>query len=199
MSRAPSLFKLALEAELVPYVAERFPKPTSSSLQGCEGIGGFAVFIGKGQEVGSGDIELRIILSCRRARPRGHWSGMWGSQWRIMFVPEQKDPAQLGGIVEFKTHYAEDSNVHFRRKLVRKTKIVETTNPEKWAREVVAAIARIEDEFHGVTEDVSLGLGVGALKSLRRVLPLSKERFDWRPIRHALVRDMKSVEHKGDR
>mmetsp|Transcript_87948 Transcript_87948/g.221896 ORF Transcript_87948/g.221896 Transcript_87948/m.221896 type:complete len:144 (+) Transcript_87948:669-1100(+) len=138
------------------------------------------------------------MLSSRRSRKQGQWGGNWCSQWRILFDPGQEKPADLGGVIEFKTHYSEDGNVHFRRKHIRKTKVYETTDPEKWAKEVVDAIRKIEDEFHNGTDDVCTGMGAGALKSLRRVLPLTKERFDWRPMRHALVQDMKSVEGKAD-
>mmetsp|Transcript_85330 Transcript_85330/g.275386 ORF Transcript_85330/g.275386 Transcript_85330/m.275386 type:complete len:337 (+) Transcript_85330:102-1112(+) len=188
-------YKDALDVELDLYIAQRYPPAKNGAFQGCEGLSGASVYSLGGKDIGD-DIELRIVLASKRIRRAGFWAGNWTSQWRIVFVPEQKEPVILGGVLEFKTHYAEDSNIHFNRKATKKTKIHETADPEKWAKEVVAAMKEIEDEFHHATEDICLNMGAGALKAMRRVLPLSKERFDWRPIRHSLVRDMKNVETK---
>mmetsp|Transcript_11489 Transcript_11489/g.25282 ORF Transcript_11489/g.25282 Transcript_11489/m.25282 type:complete len:336 (+) Transcript_11489:99-1106(+) len=188
-------FKDALDAELDDYLARRYPSDSMGALHGCEGLSGASVYSLVGKDIGD-DIELRIILASRRIRKAGSWAGNWTSQWRIVFVPEQKEPVMLGGVLEFKTHYAEDSNIHFSRKCVKKAKIHETSDPEVWAKEVTAAIQKIEDDFQNATDDLCSGMGSGALKAMRRVFPLSKERFDWRPIRHQLVRDMKNAETK---
>lgn len=188
-------FQDALDAELDGYVSQRYPTSKRGALHGCEGHSGAAVFVVIGKDPGD-DIELRILLASKRVRKAGYWAGNWSSQWRVVFSPEQKDPMILGGVLEFKTHYSEDSNVHFNRKAIRKAKIQETSSPEKWAKEMVAAVKKIEDEFQQATDDVCANMGSGALKAMRRVLPMSKERFDWRPIRHSLVKDMKNAEAK---
>ncbi|CAJ1362888.1 unnamed protein product [Effrenium voratum] len=156
------------------------------------GAAAFTLYSSQGQEVG-GDIELTAILAARRARPRGLWAGAWTSQWRTVFEPGQAEPVKMVGIIEFVSHYAEDGNVHFRRKAECRASISETTDPEKFAKLVVQIIQSEEDKFQEATEDQCQTLCDGALRSLRRALPVSKERFDWRPLRHALVKDMKAV------
>eukprot|EP00418_Pyrodinium_bahamense_P051009 CAMPEP_0179179658 /NCGR_PEP_ID=MMETSP0796-20121207/88919_1 /TAXON_ID=73915 /ORGANISM="Pyrodinium bahamense, Strain pbaha01" /LENGTH=264 /DNA_ID=CAMNT_0020883327 /DNA_START=129 /DNA_END=923 /DNA_ORIENTATION=+ len=184
-------FQAALQRKLDCYLASHFP-----TSDGRDGRATGIVYTSHGKDIG-GDIELRVIISSYRARPRGYWAGIWSSQWRIVFVPEQPEPAKLAGLIEFKTHYTEDGNVHFHRKAIKSAKVAETTDCEKFATELMAAIGRLEEEFHANTEEVCDSYGTGALKAMRRVLPLSKERFDWRPIRHALVRDMKAVGKEG--
>lgn len=187
-------FRKALQHELDVYVADRFPPATMTT---GEGHSAGAAFNFKGKDVGGGDIELHIVVSSGRTRPRGFWAGSWGSTWRILFVAGQAEPAKLTGLVEFTAHYAEDGNVHFARR-VRKTAVVkETEDPAKFASEVVAAIILLEDEAHEAAEDSCSSFGVGPLKSMRRVLPVSKQRFDWRPTRQALVRDMKNATKEG--
>jgi len=181
-------FQAAVQAELDAYLARHFP-PSDGTAAG-------SVYVSHGKDIG-GDIELRIVISSRRARPRGFWAGSWSSQWRILFVPEQQDPAKLAGIIEFKSHYAEDGNVHFRRKATKVAKVTETADYGQFATELLATIGRLESEFHEATEDVCESFGTGTLKAMRRALPLTKERFDWRPTRHALVRDMKAAEKEG--
>lgn len=180
-------FQQALQKEVDGYVAEHFPAG--------DGVACGSVYLNPGKEPG-GNIELRVYISSQRARARGYWTGAWTSQWRIVFTPGQRSSAQLAGIVEFKTHYAEDGNVHFRRKATKVGKVAETSDCEAFASELVAEVARFEEDFHAHTEDICETYGAGALKAMRRVLPISKERFDWRPIRHSLVRDMKAAAGK---
>lgn len=181
-------FQEAAQRELDRYLAAHFPPGN--------GLAAGIVYTSHGKDIG-GDIELRVIISSRRSRPLGCWAGTWSSQWRVVFLPGQKEPAKLGGIIEFRTHYAEDGNVHFRRKATRLTKVAETTDCRKFAAKLLAAIGRCEEEFQLGTDELCESFGAGALKAMRRVLPLSKERFDWRPIRHALVRDMKVAGKEG--
>ncbi|CAE7877763.1 CAPZA1 [Symbiodinium sp. KB8] len=138
-----------------------------------------------------------MIVAARRARPRGLWSGTWTSQWRTLFEPGQAEPVKMVGVLEFISHYAEDGNVHFRRRAESRSSVSETSDPAKFAVEVVKAIRREEDSFQESTEDQCDSLCDGTLRALRRTLPVSKERFDWRPSRHALVRDLKAAGKDG--
>jgi len=180
-------FKEALGIELKKYLDESYAEEGGTTT----GAAAFTLYSKKGKEVG-GDIELGIIISARRARPRGLWSGSWSSQWRTLFVPGQAEAAKLIGIIEFNSHYAEEGNVHFRRRLECSVQIPETKDATTFARLVVKQIQGNEDTFQTATEDQCNSLCDGAVKALRRALPVSKERFDWRPLRHALVRDMKA-------
>eukprot|EP00927_Polykrikos_kofoidii_P050999 TRINITY_DN44817_c0_g1_i1.p1 TRINITY_DN44817_c0_g1~~TRINITY_DN44817_c0_g1_i1.p1 ORF type:complete len:338 (-),score=57.83 TRINITY_DN44817_c0_g1_i1:124-1137(-) len=179
-------FRLALEREMDKYVAERYPGRIGDGLA-CSVVHSFM-----GEEIG-GDIEIRFYISTRRSRPKGQWAGQWISQWRALFNPEQETPAKVVGTIEFSSHYAEEANVQFNRKLSKTGKVSETTDPDIFARQVRELVASFEDEFHRNTEDVCACWNHGPLKSLRRVLPLTKERFDWRPMRHQIVKEMKAA------
>mmetsp|Transcript_81031 Transcript_81031/g.156489 ORF Transcript_81031/g.156489 Transcript_81031/m.156489 type:complete len:320 (+) Transcript_81031:111-1070(+) len=181
-------FRQAAQRELDRYIAAHFPMADGNAA-GC-------VLTSHGKDI-DGDVELRIFISSHRARHQGHWAGYWTSQWRIIFVPGQQDPVKFGGIIEFKTHYGEDGNVHFRRKVTKMSKVSELKNTQEFAVQLVTEIGRLETEFHEATDDFCDTFGPEALKAIRRVLPISKERFDWRPIRHALVRDMKAAGKEG--
>lgn len=171
-------FKEALHLELKRYLDESYVAEGGTTT----GAAAFTLYSKKGKEVG-GDIELGIIISARRARPRGLWSGSWSSQWRTLFVPGQAEAAKLLGIIEFTSHYAEEGNVHFRRRVECHASVPETKEPTKFAELVVKQIERDEAKFHLATQDSCDTLCDGAVKALRRALPVSKERFDWRPLR----------------
>ncbi|CAE8599503.1 unnamed protein product [Polarella glacialis] len=189
-------FKIALEVELDRYITERYGERSGGSSSSSSGAAASAVHVFKGKEVG-GSVGLNILISSRQARPRGLWAGAWSSNWRVSFKPGQAEPVKLAGMIEFTTHYSEDGNVQFKRTAKPRAAIQETMDPGRFALAMVAAIRGLEDKFHEATEVHCETFGEESLKSLRRVLPLSKERFDWRPLRHALVRDMKAIGKEG--
>jgi len=98
-------------------------------------------------------------------------------------------------MLEFSSHYAEDGNVHFTRRISKQAKVSELTSPDKFAQNVISVVAGVEDDFHRTSEEVCMGLGRGPVKALRKVLPVAKERFDWRPLRHQFVREIKEARH----
>merc|ERR1712194_72609 len=98
-------FKKALQRELDTYMAERYPPPVYGTMPASEGPAGGSVFSLRSKD---GQLDLRIMLSSRRSRPRGFWTGNWASQWRMLFARGQQEPAELAGIIELRTHYAED-------------------------------------------------------------------------------------------
>jgi len=195
-ARAAAAFRCELQAALDAYLRGHFPD-AGGVHAGCSGQAAVSVFEGDSTAGGDGKVELRVVLSCQRERPQGRWVGSWISQWRIVFTPGQPASGAMTGVVELRTHYAEDCNVHARHKEVRKAKIKETVDPAKFAQEVRDTLQDMEDEHHGAVEDFSAN--AGGLKSLRRVLPLTKERFDWRPLRLKLMRDMReNAEHPAE-
>eukprot|EP00929_Paragymnodinium_shiwhaense_P069054 TRINITY_DN34841_c0_g1_i1.p1 TRINITY_DN34841_c0_g1~~TRINITY_DN34841_c0_g1_i1.p1 ORF type:complete len:335 (-),score=90.57 TRINITY_DN34841_c0_g1_i1:140-1144(-) len=179
-------FRTALENALDQYVKERYPGKVG------EGIAGSAVYSSMGEDIG-GDIEIRFFISSRRSRPKGMWAGQWTSQWRIVFTPDQEPPAKIVGLFEFASHYAEDGNVHFSRRISKQAKVTELSTAEGFAKDIVGVVAALEDDFHRTSEECCLGLGRGPIKALRKVFPVAKERFDWRPQRHQFVREIKEA------
>lgn len=182
-------YRDAVEIELDAYLAGHFPQAGGAI------AGGAAYLESSGSTPGS--FTVRIAISSRQCRPRGYWAGTWASSWSVTFDPQGKGPVVVEGTICFATHYAEDGNVHFRRKVDRSESIACAADAASFGRDLVRAVRNAEEAFHSETDDLCSAFGGGSLKVMRRVLPLSKERFDWRPIRHALVRDMKDASKDG--
>jgi len=184
-------YRLAVERELDAYQAKHF---SSSSQINPNRLAACAVYShGRGAQNAVFDVCLQIAVSSRHARPRACWAGSWGSTWSISFTPGQAKQAVLAGQVVFMSHYCEESNVQMQRRHKVRSMVTASTDAAVFARNVVAAIGDAEDSFQENTDDLCASFGNGVLKGLRRVLPLSRERFDWKPLRHALVRDMKEA------
>eukprot|EP00928_Gymnodinium_smaydae_P001613 TRINITY_DN10585_c0_g1_i1.p1 TRINITY_DN10585_c0_g1~~TRINITY_DN10585_c0_g1_i1.p1 ORF type:complete len:388 (+),score=55.71 TRINITY_DN10585_c0_g1_i1:87-1250(+) len=179
-------FRHSVDENLQKYVTHVHPQ-----LFG-EGVAGTAIYNNLGKEVG-GDVELHLFISSCRGRPQGNWSGHWRSTWKINFVPGQATPAKLQGSLVFECSYLENANTNLVKKLGKTAIISKLSDPDEFGVEVAKSIKEIEDQFHASLEECLVGLHSGPLKALRRQLPLAKERFDWRPLRHAFVRDMKEA------
>lgn len=173
-------FREAVDTQLGSYVNEYFPPR--------DGLAAKVVYATPSKHAKG--IALHIVIASRRSRRRGHWAGIWRSEWTVDFVPG--DPvARLEGDIEFIMHYSEAGNMHLRRKAHRHAEVDDTDNQDRFACGLVEAIAELEEGFHISMHSACVTFGATKLKAMRRTLPVSKERFDWRPVRHALARDMR--------
>uniref|UniRef100_A0A7S1A8A3 F-actin-capping protein subunit alpha n=1 Tax=Noctiluca scintillans TaxID=2966 RepID=A0A7S1A8A3_NOCSC len=163
------------ELELYPFASGR-----------CPAVAGNAVYLDESDAIG-----LRVVRSSRCTRPQGFWSVRWSSTWHVTWAIGQDAPIVACGRIDFRTHYGEDGNMHFRHGDEKTVCVKETSDPAAFARELISWIRKAEGQF--VDEVTELCAGFGGLKSFRRTLSLSKERFDWRPVRHALIRDVKGA------
>merc|ERR1712232_218513 len=184
-------YREALQKKLNEYMAKTYPGKVG------EGVAGAAVYSKPPDDImdTANDVELIFYISAWRSRAKGHWSGMWYSKWACDFKLGERP--KLVGELQFTSHFAEDGNSSFNRRMATRTTLPESIDEDEsdeFAYAVMEVVAAIEHKFHQLTEDVCLGLNRGAFKAMRRVLPVTKERFDWRPIRHALVRDIKAAD-----
>eukprot|EP00930_Biecheleria_cincta_P035131 TRINITY_DN24196_c0_g1_i1.p1 TRINITY_DN24196_c0_g1~~TRINITY_DN24196_c0_g1_i1.p1 ORF type:complete len:331 (-),score=60.59 TRINITY_DN24196_c0_g1_i1:23-1015(-) len=196
-NEAAEPFREALQTKLDAYIAERFVPRGRRGASSDAGAAVGIVYKGRAGEAGGDSVELDIVISASRAKQRGLCAGSWSSQWRSTFIPGQEQPAKLLGLLEFNGHYAEDSNVLFKHAAKQQALINETQDPVKWAETVTNLIRSLEDGFHAAAESSCDHFGDGLLKSFRRALPVTKEKFDWRPIRHALVHDVRIKREDG--
>lgn len=183
-------YKLALDRALGPYVLERCPKSSNGPSVEQGTTAGVSTSLSAGTKVKEGRYDVRVEIASRKFRDAGFWAGCWNSTWKVEFAPGEDEPTTLAGSIYFKSHYREECNVHFDRKISRKLNTSPANDAERWATDVIAAIKSAEDQFQGQSDEM-LSSSFGQLKAMRRVLPLSGERFDWRPLRRTLVRDMR--------
>lgn len=179
---------MAIQQELDVYVTEHYSR--------SEGIAGGVVHAIEGSDPQT--MDMHIIISSRRSRPRGYWAGMWGSTWNFNFTPGKYNVVSLNGKMSFTSYYSEDGNVHFQRSDQHNCEVNPGRRDVSFAKELIKAIDLAETAFHEATEVACVTVASRSLKAMRRVLSVSKERFDWRPTRHALVHEIRQLsEHRG--
>uniref|UniRef100_A0A803KP06 F-actin-capping protein subunit alpha n=1 Tax=Chenopodium quinoa TaxID=63459 RepID=A0A803KP06_CHEQI len=93
-------FRCALDAEVMKYASEAYPKGFS------------AVYCVKGKDVeepGS-DFELVVVISAARLSPNNFCNGSWRSIWNVEFKDEDQ-MVEIRGILQVGAHYFEEGNV----------------------------------------------------------------------------------------
>lgn len=108
-----------------------------------------------------------MILVGTRSNPASFWSGRWRSIYTF-------DGSSLTGRIHIDIHYYEDGNVRFTSSKPMQSATSRT--------QIGATIAKWEQDFHESVLDEFDGLNEGAFKSLRRQLPITRQRMDWQKI-----------------
>ncbi|KAI0449899.1 2-oxoisovalerate dehydrogenase beta subunit [Xylaria acuta] len=115
------------------------------------------------------DTKVAIIIVANKYSPNNYWNG----RWRSLYI---YDPASgsLEGSIKVDVHYYEDGNV---RLLTNKpvTSSVSSDTGAGICKEVAAGEKKYQEELNkGFTS-----LSEGAFKSLRRQLPVTRQKIEW--------------------
>jgi len=171
------------------------------------------------EEKSRGTYPLAIVIASRNLNLKNFWGCSWSSEWRVMVKFENAAGTSLAaagcaGTVESCAHHFEEGNVQLRshkdvRFEVESKEALKSV--DKLAVEIVQRIKTIESALHDRTVAATtpstsatstasahapmttvdgLPLNEGALKECRRVFPISRETFDWNPLRHVLAREI---------
>ncbi|KAM1549345.1 hypothetical protein ACFX1Z_010409 [Malus domestica] len=172
-------FRCALDAEILKYVGEAYPKGVCS------------VYCGNGKDVeGPGfDFELVVVISAARHSPQNFCNGSWRSVWSIEFKDEIQ-MLELKGKLQVGAHYFEEGNVQ----LDAKHECKDTTifqSSEDSAIAISNIIRQHETEYLTSLEASYSNLPDTTFKDLRRKLPVTRTLFPWQnTLQFSLTRDI---------
>ncbi|KAF9622066.1 hypothetical protein IFM89_029350 [Coptis chinensis] len=160
-------FRCALDAEIVKYVGEAYPK----------GICSVYCTNGKDVEEPGFDFEFVMLISAARHSPQNFCNGSWRSIWKIEF----KDDLQiieLRGTLQVGAHYFEEGNVQLDANHECKDSTM-LQSPEDCAVSIANIIRHHETEYLASLETSYLNLPDTTFKDLRRKLPVTRTLFPW--------------------
>ncbi|KAK4282780.1 hypothetical protein QN277_014114 [Acacia crassicarpa] len=172
-------FRCALDAEILKYVGEAYPKGVCS------------VYCANGKDVeGLGsDFELVVVISASKHSPQNFCNGSWRSVWNILF----KDDLQIvevQGKMQVGAHYFEEGNVQLDTKHECKDSTLFQA-PEDCALSISSIICHHETEYLASLEASYLNLSDSTFKDLRRKLPVTRTLFPWHnTLQFSLTRDL---------
>ncbi|KAI8548088.1 hypothetical protein RHMOL_Rhmol07G0245200 [Rhododendron molle] len=172
-------YRCALDAEIMKYVGEAYPKGVCS------------VYCARGKDVeepGS-DFELVVVISAARHSPQNFCNGSWRSIWNVEF----KDDVQIvevRGRMQVGAHYFEEGNVQ----LDAKHEFQDSTlfqSPDDLAISLTNIIRHHETEYLASLQASYSNLPDTTFKDLRRKLPVTRTLFPWHnTLQFSLTRDI---------
>ena len=114
---------------------------------------------------------IAILLVANKYSPQNFWNGRWRSTYTL-------DPSagSLSGTIKVDVHYYEDGNV--RMSTSKKVEVASAGSAEAAVRE----IAKVENKFQEELNRAFVNLAEGSFKSLRRQLPVTRQRVEWEKI-----------------
>lgn len=132
--------------------------------------------------------EIHVIISSESVQLRNFWSGRWRAQYTI--VPSGSS-AKLSGSVKIRCHYFEDGNLQLHQDKNFPTTAVSYSDPASFASNTVQLITKLETDLQAGLEAMYGTMNDETFKEMRRVLPLSKEKFKWNAAAHKMVRNLR--------
>ncbi|KHG19136.1 hypothetical protein F383_00236 [Gossypium arboreum] len=164
-------YRCALEAEILKYVAEAYPKGSCSVY--CTN--------GKDVEEPGSDFDLVVVIAAARLSPQNFCNGSWRTIWNIEFKDDIQK-LELNGKLQVGAHYFEEGNVQ----LDTKHECRDSTmfqSPDDTAISVANLIRRHETAYMASLEESYFKLSDNTFKDLRRKLPITRTLFPWRSTR----------------
>ncbi|KAL7235239.1 hypothetical protein ACSBR1_018681 [Camellia fascicularis] len=172
-------YRCVLDAELMKYVGEAYPKGVHSVY--CVG--------GKDVEEPGSDFELVVVISAARHSPQNFCNGSWRSIWNVEF----KDDLQIvdvRGRIEVGAHYFEEGNVQLDAKHECKDSTIFQSADDS-AISLTNIIRHHETEYLAALQASYSNLPDSTFKDLRRKLPVTRTLFPWHnTMQFSLTRDI---------
>ncbi|SMQ49882.1 unnamed protein product [Zymoseptoria tritici ST99CH_1A5] len=119
----------------------------------------------------SSDSAIALALVANKYSPKNMWNGRWRSTYT--FTPSS---STLSGTVKADVHYYEDGNV---RMSTSKKLELSVGSSGGSAEGVVREIAKAENKFQEELNRAFGTLAEGSFKSLRRQLPVTRQKIEW--------------------
>ncbi|KAL2566903.1 hypothetical protein AAZV13_19G195200 [Glycine max] len=137
-------FRCNLDAEILKYVEETYPK----------GFCSVYCVSGKDVEGPGADFELAVVISAARHSPQNFCNGSWCSVWNIEFKDE-KQTVEVKGKMQVGAHYFEEGNVQLDAKHECKDATLFQA-PEDCALAITSIIRHHETEYLASLEVLTL-------------------------------------------
>ncbi|PAV17001.1 F-actin capping alpha subunit [Pyrrhoderma noxium] len=122
--------------------------------------------------------KFTIQIVANKYNPQNYWSGRWRSEYKI-----DLDSRRVDGKILVNVHYYEQGNVqlsttHDSSFMIPPT-ISLSTPPKQTAEKILAIIEHEESKYQNSLSDAYQEMSEKTFKSLRRALPLTRQKLDW--------------------
>lgn len=138
-----------------------------------------------------GSSTFTILIYAERIQLPQYHAGSWLSRYTITISPASSNTLTMDGTVRIHAHTFENGNVQM-NSTTTLGPITITDHPQSTAADFVANKIQSweEDRVVSSLHEVYDGLNAGVLKKLRRVMPVTRTKFDWNVASMRLHKDV---------
>ncbi|CAI0551162.1 unnamed protein product [Linum tenue] len=172
-------FRCALDAEILKYVEDAYPK----------GVCSVYCVDGKDAEGPGCNFEFAVVIAAVRNSPKNFCNGSWRSVWNIKFKDDLQ-VLEIKGKLQVDAHYFEEGNVQLDAEQEFQDGTIFQA-PDDCAISIANTIRHHETEYMGSLEASYSNLPDTTFKDLRRKLPVTRTLFPWHnTLQFSLTRDI---------
>merc|ERR1711971_787785 len=114
-----------------------------------------------------------------------YWTGGWQSEWTLSVA--KKGKAKLEGRIRLNVHYFEEGNVQLNSTFNEQADVQVSD-----AEAAISTIEKLETEFQKKLDQFYVQMHDSTFKNMRRFLPKTGKKMDWRARTHNLVSEASS-------
>jgi len=144
-----------------------------------------------GTVYGTDSGNLTVCVSAKNVNLGNFWTGGWRSQYTLNV--KSGSPTDLKGNIKTNVHYFEDGNVQLHTNIDKNAQI-DVKDETQVAKDVVAAINKIESDFQSHLEEMYVNMHKTTFKAMRRFLPISRKPMTWSAAAHNLAAEVSKTE-----
>jgi len=148
-------FRVALDTAAQDYIAEHYRDGVAS------------VFVPSPR-------KFTIQLVANKYNPQNFWSGRWRSKYEV-----DLDAKTVTGTIYVTVHYYEQGNVQLTTEYNPTLSLPPSAPSTQAAKQLLLQIADHENTYQTTLNDTYQDLGEKRFKTLRRALPMTRNKIDW--------------------
>eukprot|EP01083_Nonionella_stella_P036053 98387_1 len=167
-------FRKAIADKLKEYLGNHYEDGTSPN----------SVAKGTGNVYVSPQGKIAIVISFKNVNSNNYWTGGWQSEWTLSV--SNKGNAKIEGRIRINVHYFEDGNVQLNSTFQEHGE-VDVSDPQTTAVTVINTITTLENDFQKRLDQFYGQMHDSTFKNMRRFLPKTGNKMDWRARVHSLV------------
>lgn len=127
---------------------------------------------------------IAVVITYKNLNQNNYWTGGWQSEWTTNISKNGK--VALEGRIRLNVHYYEDGNVQLDSNFNEKAEI-QVTSAEETASNLLGIISDLETDFQKKLDQFYVQMHDSTFKNMRRFLPKTGKKMDWRARTHNLV------------
>lgn len=129
---------------------------------------------------------ITVVVSGEKTNLKNFWSGRWSSQWTW-----SKETNSFVGEIKIHVHYFEDGNLQMQTTKAIPASSFAGTSDSDLAGKIVARIQAEENALQGGLDEMYNNMNNETIRSMRRVMPITKSKMDWNVNAVRMVRQVR--------